>query len=263
MLVDSHCHLNMLDLAPFDGEMDALMQAAKDNGVGDMLCISVDKAHIDEVLAIAERYPHVFATVGIHPSEAVNYEMPTDEIISLADHHKVVGVGETGLDYYYNETGLDVQRASFARHIDAANALSLPIVVHTRSAKEDTLDIMRAQKAHECGGVMHCFTESWDMAKAALDMGFYISFSGIVTFKNATNVQEVAAKVPMDRLLVETDAPYLTPVPFRGKPNGPQNVRFVAEKIAQIKDLPYDSVVEQTTHNFNTLFSGVSYERKG
>ena len=255
-VIDSHCHLNMLDLAPFEGSLDGVMAAAKDNGVGRMLCISVDKAHIIEVLSIADQYEHVYATVGIHPSEAVNDEMPVDDIIKLAKHKKVVGIGETGLDYYYNDTGLDVQRESFARHIQAAHQLQLPIIVHTRSAHQDTMDIMRSEHARDCGGVMHCFTESWEMAKEALDLGFYISFSGIVTFKNAKNVQEVAAQVPMDRLLVETDAPYLTPVPYRGKPNGPQHVKLVAEKIAEIKNLSYDEVVRRTTENFERLFTG-------
>lgn len=258
MLVDSHCHLNMLDLAAFDGSLDKLMAAAREKHVETMLCVNVDRAHQAEVIGIAEQYANVYASVGLHPSEAVSTLLSDEEILRYVDHPKVVAIGETGLDYYYNDTGLEQQRDSFAQHIRLAKQANLPLIIHTRAAQDDTLAIMRDNDAKQCGGVMHCFTEALDMAEAAMEMGFYVSISGIVTFKNAKNVQEVAAAIPMDRLLIETDAPYLTPVPYRGKPNGPQHVGYVAEKIAELKGLSVDEVAQQTTENFYTLFNKAS-----
>lgn len=258
MLVDSHCHLNMLDLAAFDGSLDKLMAAARENNVETMLCVNVDRAHQSEVIGIAEQYDNVYASVGLHPSEAVSTLLGDEEILRYVDHPKVVAIGETGLDYYYNDTGLEQQRDSFAQHVRLAKQTNLPLIIHTRAAQDDTLAIMRDNDAHQCGGVMHCFTEALDMAEAAMAMGFYVSISGIVTFKNAKNVQEVAAAIPMDRLLIETDAPYLTPVPYRGKPNGPQYVGYVAEKIAELKGLSVEEVAQQTTENFYALFNKAS-----
>ncbi len=258
-LVDSHCHLNMLDLTQFDGQLDNVLAAAKQNGVERFLCVNVDRENQPEVISIAERYPEVFASVGLHPSEAVKDILSDGDIIRYASHPKVVAIGESGLDYYYNDTGLEQQRESFVQHIRLAKQLQLPLIIHTRDAQEDTIRLMQEHGADECGGVMHCFTESLEMAQQAMDMGFYISISGIVTFKNAANVQAVAKAVPLDRLLVETDAPYLTPVPYRGKPNGPQHVRYVAEKIAELKGISVDEVSAKTTENFYKLFSKVPH----
>lgn len=257
MLVDSHCHLNMLDYEALALDADAVIAECQQYGIERLLCISVDRKTLPDVLEYAHRYASVYASVGVHPSEAAKDLVTVDELIALSQQDKVVAIGETGLDYYYNDTGLDIQRESFARHIQVGLEVSKPIIVHTRAAHQDTIALMQSENARDCGGVMHCFTESWQMAKQALDMGFYISFSGIVTFKNAKQVQEVAAKAPMDRILVETDSPYLTPVPHRGKPNSPAHVRFVAEKIAEIKKLSYDDVVSETTKNFFQLFSDV------
>lgn len=257
MFVDSHCHLNMLDLTAFNGQLGELLQQARDRGVERFLCVNVDREHQAQVLAIAQQYPDVFASVGLHPSEAVSDLMSDEEILNAAKHAKVVAIGETGLDYHYNDTGLDQQRDSFKQHIRLACELDLPLIIHTRAAQQDTLDIMNSEGASACGGVMHCFTESLEMAEQAMAMGFYISISGIVTFKNAANVQQVAKAVPLERLLIETDAPYLTPVPYRGKPNGPQHVGLVAEKIAELKGLSVVEVAKQTTENFYQLFSRV------
>ncbi|MDF1759050.1 MAG: TatD family hydrolase [Coxiellaceae bacterium] len=255
MLVDSHCHLNMLDLGTFDNNLDNVLQAAAQKDVEAFLCVNVDKENMPEVLSIAGRYSNVFASVGVHPSEAVSYTL-TDEILTqAADNKKVVALGESGLDYHYNDTGLEQQRESFAQHLRLGNKLDLPVIVHSRAAHQDTIQIMRDNNATGCGGVMHCFTESLEMAEEAMELGFYISISGIVTFKNAANVQAVAKAVPLDKLLIETDAPYLTPVPYRGKPNGPQYVGYVAEKIAELKGISYEQVAEQTTHNFYQLFN--------
>jgi TatD DNase family protein len=244
----------MLDLNADGGDLDALVQRSFAAGLESMLCVNVDKTRLDEVLAIAERYPAVYATVGLHPSDVANGPFSDEELLKAAQHPKVVALGETGLDYYYNDTGLDLQRDSFAQHIRLAKQLTLPIVIHTRAAVEDTLEIMRREEAQACGGVMHCFTESLEMAESAMEMGFYISISGIVTFKNAKNVQAVAKAVPLERLLIETDAPYLTPVPYRGKPNRPEYVRYVAEKIAELKGISYAEVARVTTENYYQLF---------
>lgn len=253
MIVDSHCHLNMLDLDHFGG-MDAVMSACEANGVERMLCIGVDLAHAEEVIGIAAQYPSVYASVGVHPSEVVNVDVDAARLASLAEHPKVIAIGETGLDYYYNDTGLDQQRGAFRLHIALAKKINKPIIVHTRDAREDTIRIMQEEDAKDCGGVMHCFTESVEMAEAALALGFYISISGIVTFKNAKNVQDVACAVPLNRLLIETDSPYLTPVPFRGKPNGPQYVKYVAEKVADLRGVTYEEVATATTKNFHDCF---------
>ena len=255
MLVDTHCHINMLDFDTFKEGIDGVIRDAHSHQVNRMICISVDFETLPDVLAIADQHESVYATVGVHPSECSQESLTVERLVELANRPKVVAFGETGLDYHYNDTGLDHMREQFRIHIQAAHELNKPIVIHSRAAQKDTLDIMQEERARDVGGVMHCFTESLEMAKQALDMGFYISLSGIVTFKNAHNVHEVAAYVPLDRLLVETDAPYLTPVPFRGKPNQPSYVRFVAEKIADIKQVPLEVVAEQTTQNAMRLFA--------
>jgi TatD DNase family protein len=247
----------MLDLEPFNGDLQGVIDQAKEAGVDTMLCIATDREHLPEVLGAADRFARVFATVGVHPSDSQADLLSSEQIVAMADHPKVVGIGETGLDYYYDNSDRGIQQQSFAAHIQAARELNLPLIIHTRSAQDDTISIMREEGADQCGAVMHCFTESWQMAKQALDMGFYISISGIVTFKNAHQVRDVAAKVPMDRLLVETDAPFLTPVPLRGKPNYPAYTRHVAEFIASMRGLSIEEFSEQTTQNFHRLFQRV------
>ena len=234
MLIDSHCHLNLLNLDKYQGDLAALIQAAKASGLDHILNVAVDLAGAPQVIATANLFEDVSASVGIHPSEKLEIEPSVDEIIALASADKVVAIGETGLDYYYNKENLDAMRERFRRQVRVARELKKPIIIHTREAQEDTIKIMREEGAAEVGGVMHCFTENYEMASQAIDLGFYISFSGIVTFKNATNVVDVATKVPLSSMLVETDAPYLTPIPFRGKPNEPQFVRYTAEKIAEL-----------------------------
>ncbi len=251
--VDSHCHLNMLDLTAYQGDLGALIEQAKKVGVKHILCVGVDLVHAQEVLEIAERFSNVSASVGVHPSEKI--QLTKSDLITLARHPKVIALGETGLDYHYNKTGLEEQREHFRLHIRVAKELGKPIIVHTREAREDTIHILQEEQAETIGGIMHCFTENWEMAQQALALNFYISFSGIVTFKNATEVAEVAKKVPLDRILIETDAPYLTPVPHRGKkPNEPQYVSLVAARIAELRGIEVKRVAEQTTENFFRLF---------
>ena len=254
MIIDSHCHLNMLDYDKLGLTVEQAIEQAKQAGVESILNISVDLDNAKDVVALAQQHDNVFASVGVHPSEVLSVEPSFDDYKQLAQHGKVIAIGETGLDYYYNKDGHDVMQSRFRTQIQVANDLNKPIIVHTRSAHEDTLRIMQEERADQCKGVMHCFTESWEMAEVALSMGFYVSFSGIVTFKNAANVVEVASRVPLDRLLIETDAPYLTPVPYRGKPNQPAHVSLVADKIAEIKQLPVQAVAEATTDNFKRLF---------
>ena len=220
------------------------------------LCISVDLADFPRVLALAEREPNLYATVGVHPDHEDTHEPDVDELLRLADHPRVIGIGETGLDYYRLSGDLEWQRERFRTHIRAARRCGKPLVVHTRSAADDTLAIMREEAAGETGGVMHCFTESWEVAQAAMDLGFHISFSGIVTFKNAKALQDVARRVPLERMLIETDSPYLAPVPFRGKTNEPAFVAHVAEKIAELRGIDVQDVARATSDNFFRLFTG-------
>lgn len=254
MFVDSHCHLNMLDLKPYKGDLGVLIEKAKIEGIEHILCVGVNLVSAQTVIKIAERFKNVSASVGLHPSEKVNREPTVQEIIELANHPKVVAVGETGLDYYYNNSGLEIMRDRFRSHIRAALKLRKPLIIHSRSASIDTIRIMQEEDAKMVCGVMHCFTESWDMAKQALKLGFYISFSGIVTFKNAANVADVAKKTPLEKILIETDAPYLTPVPYRGKKNEPQYVRYVAKHIAGLKNIGVDDIARKTTENYFNLF---------
>lgn len=251
MLVDSHCHLNFPELLE---NLPAIKQAMKDNKVGHALCISVTLPDFPQVLALAETNENFFATVGVHP-DYEDIEEPTIEgLVTLANHPKVIGIGETGLDYFRLTGDLEWQRTRFRNHIRAAIACNKPLIIHTRSAAEDTLRIMREEHAHKVGGVMHCFTENVDVALQAIELGFYISFSGIVTFKNATMIKEVAKQVPLDRILVETDSPYLAPVPYRGKTNQPSYVKHVAEEIAYLRGISFDAVATSTTENFFRLF---------
>ncbi|NLA89975.1 MAG: TatD family hydrolase [Alcaligenaceae bacterium] len=254
MYIDSHCHLDFPELVD---DMDQILDAMKKNNVGLALCISVSVPNFPGVLKLAEEHDHLWATIGVHPQYEDTPEISEAELAEILKHPKVVAVGETGLDYYRSEEPLEWQRDRFRTHIRAAIAADVPLIIHTRAAKEDTMRILREEGAERCGGVMHCFTEDWEMAQEALDLGFYISMSGIVTFKNALEVQEVATKTPLDRLLIETDSPYLAPVPYRGKRNDPSLVIHVAEKIAELKQIPLKEVKEATTENFFTLFKKV------
>lgn len=251
MLVDSHCHLNFPELVQ---NMDQVLDHMHKQEVGHALCVSVTLDKFPEVLAIAEQYPNIFASVGVHPDYEDIQEPTLEKLIRLADHPRVIAIGETGLDYFRLTGDLAWQRERFRIHIRAAKATGKPLIIHTRNAAEDTLRIMREEGAAEVGGVMHCFTESWEVAQAAIEMGFYISFSGIVTFKNAQALKQVAQLVPLDKILVETDSPYLAPIPFRGKTNQPGYVRHVAEEVARLRDIPLQQLIDATTVNFFTLF---------
>ncbi len=251
MLVDSHCHLDFPDLA---GDIDDVLRRMRDNDVVHALCIGVTLENWPRVRAIAEAHAALSMTVGVHPDEREAREPELAELVSLAAIPKVVAIGETGLDYFRASGDHEWQRQRFRTHIRAARESAKPLVIHTRSASADTLDIMRAERADEAGGVMHCFTETMEVAEAALDMGFHISFSGIVTFKNATALKEVAKRVPLDRILVETDSPYLAPVPHRGKRNEPSYVRHVAEYVAELRGISLAELAAATTENFQRLF---------
>lgn len=251
MLVDSHCHLDFPDLAK---RLPDVMQRMTQNDVGLAVCIGVNLEDFPAVLALAEHEPRLFATVGVHPEYTDVAEPSEDQLVDLAAHPKVIAIGETGLDYYWQKDRPEWQRARFRRHIRAARRCSKPLVIHTRDSAEDVIRLLREEGAEAVGGVMHCFTENWEIARQALDLGFYLSFSGIVTFKNASVVKEVARQCPLDRLLLETDSPYLAPVPYRGKPNEPAYVRYVAEEVARLRELPLDVITQATTDNFFALF---------
>ncbi|WP_417703007.1 TatD family hydrolase [Pseudomonas sp.] len=254
MLIDSHCHLDRLDLAAHGGSLDAALDAARAAGVGHFLCIGVSADNAATVKGLAERYDDVDCSVGVHPLDLEPGAEPAlDWLLGELAHPKVVAIGETGLDYHYEPESAALQQASFRLHLEAARITGKPVIVHTREARADTLALLR-EAALPQAGVLHCFTEDWEMAKAALDIGFYISLSGIVTFRNAEALRDVARQVPVDRLLVETDSPYLAPVPHRGKPNLPQYVREVAEYLAVLRGVSYETLAEQTSSNFKRLF---------
>ena len=251
MFVDSHCHLDFPELA---AELPQLLAAMRANDVTHALCIGVDLPAWPGVLAIAQGHANLYASVGVHPDYTDTTEPSVADLVALSQKDKVVAIGETGLDYYRLEGDLGWQRERFRTHIRAARETGKPLVIHTRAAATDTIAIMREERAGEAGGVMHCFTETWEVAQAALDLGFHISFSGIVTFKNAVELQEVARRVPLERMLIETDSPYLAPVPFRGKRNQPAWVRHVGEAVAKLRDVPVDAIARATSENFFRLF---------
>jgi TatD DNase family protein len=254
MLVDSHCHLDRLDLAAYDGSLDAALAAARARGVGHFLCIGVSADNAATVKAVAQRYADVDCSVGVHPLDLQPGAQPAlDWLLAELEHPRVVAIGETGLDYHYHPHTAGLQQQAFRLHLEAARITGKPVIVHTREARADTLNLLR-EAALPQAGVLHCFTEDWEMARAALDMGYYISLSGIVTFRNAAALREVARQVPDDRLLVETDAPYLAPVPHRGKPNLPEYVRDVAQFLAELRGVPYETLAQQTSANFKRLF---------
>ena len=249
MLIDSHCHLNYLDIS-----VDDALAKAKANGISAFLNVSINLETFDQVLTAAENHRAVFASVGLHPSEQ-GRKPSVDELVKLASHPKVVAIGETGLDYFRCDGDMSWQRERFITHITAAREAGLPLIIHTREAEEDTLAILRAHNAAQVGGVMHCFTGTKAMAEASMELGFYISFSGIVTFKNAKSLQELARELPLERILVETDSPYLAPTPFRGKPNQPAYTRYVAEKIAELRGVSLATIEQVTSENFAQCFA--------
>jgi len=254
MLVDSHCHLDRLDLSDRDAGLDGILADARARGITQFLSVAVDLATSASLVELTERYDHVYSSVGVHPLQKIDQPVPeVEQLVALARAPKVVAIGETGLDNFYSAESHQWQRDSFVRHLQASQQTGLPIIIHTRDAREETLELLR-QYPLQAAGVMHCFTETWEMAEAAIELGFYISFSGIVTFKSADELREVVRRVPLDRILVETDSPWLAPVPHRGKQNEPQYVREVAETVADLKGVSLEQLAEITTQNFHRLF---------
>jgi TatD DNase family protein len=251
VFVDSHCHINFPELG---SRISDVLESMAENRVTHALCIGVNLPELPGVLQLAADHPNIYASVGVHPDYEDTPEPSIDTLTELSRRDKVVAIGETGLDYFRVSGDLEWQRTRFRTHIRAARECGKPLVIHTRSAAADTLAIMREERAGEAGGVMHCFTESWEVARGALDLGFHISFSGIVTFKNAQEIKDVARRVPLERMLIETDSPYLAPVPFRGKQNEPAYVRYVAEEIARLRDISVEEVAAATSTNFFRLF---------
>ena len=252
MFIDSHCHLDLL--AQDEGGIDLAINNAKENGVDHILCISIDKSSCHKIIEIVESNTYLSASIGIHPNIEQTENFTVEELILLAGHKKVIAIGETGLDYFRSEGDLSWQRERFRVHIEAAKELKKPLIVHTREARKDTMDILENEDAESAGGIIHCFTEDWETAKRALDIGFYISLSGILTFKNARELQEVAKKLPLDRILIETDSPYLAPVPHRGKTNQPAFVKHVAEFLAELRGDSVENIAKMTSDNFHTAF---------
>ena len=259
MYVDSHCHINFPELA---ARMPEVLQKMTENGVSHALCVSVDLPDFPQVLALAEQYPHIFASVGVHPDYEETPEPSAEHLVELAKHPKIIAIGETGLDYFRLKGDLEWQRERFRQHIRASRICRKPLIIHTRAAAEDTIRILQEEGAGvEQGGVagvMHCFTESLEVAQAAVAMGFYISFSGILTFKSAKDLQAVAKALPLDRILIETDSPYLAPSPHRGKMNEPGFVRHVGEFLADLKGISVQEVQSVTTQNFFKLFQAAT-----
>ncbi|MDX1594816.1 MAG: TatD family hydrolase [Gammaproteobacteria bacterium] len=253
-LVDSHCHLDMIDLAKFGGDLDGVLEHAREQGVCHMLCVSVNMEDLPAMQRLVEPYPDVSTSVGVHPNERHGVEPEVDDLVRMSRMPKVVAIGETGLDYFRVEGRPEWQRDRFRRHIAAARKARKPLIVHSRDAFNDTVRILASENAAEAGGVMHCFTGNWTQARKLLDLGFDISFSGIVTFNSARDVREAATRVPLDRLLVETDSPYLAPVPHRGRGNRPGYVRHVAECIAGLRGVSVEEIAEATTANFERRF---------
>ena len=254
MYFDSHCHLDRIDLDDFDNNFNQLLKTIERNDVTRMLCIGVNLESFDTMHQCISDYEHIFCTAGVHPDYEEVREPSVEELCKLAEHDKVVAIGETGLDYFHQSGDLDWQRNRFVIHIEAARECGLPLVIHTRDAREDTLSLLRQHRAQEVGGVLHCFTEDWDMARAAIELGFYISISGIVTFHQAQNVRDMAQQIPLERLLIETDAPWLSPAPHRGKTNHPGRVKLVAEKLAEIRGESLETIATTTFQNANALF---------
>lgn len=255
MLTDSHCHLDKVDLENFDNNFSNMIDAATENDVSQFLCVCIDTEHFPDVLRPAQQYSNIYCSVGVHPTHKDAHAPTVDELIELAQHEEVVAIGETGLDYFRCEDDdMTWQHDLFRTHIRAAIATQKPLIIHTRAAKEDTIRILKEENAEKVGGVMHCFAEDWEMAQKSMALNFYISFSGIVSFNSAKELQEVAKLVPEDKFLIETDSPWLAPVPKRGKPNQPAYVKYVAEKMADLRGCSYKHIAEVSTNNFNRLF---------
>ncbi len=254
MFFDSHCHLDHIDLDDHDHDFGCLMDSIASEQVTRMICIGVDLDSFDTMHALIAGLPQVWCTAGVHPDYADVREPTVDELCRLTERDRVVAIGETGLDYFHQPDAPGWQRERFVTHIAAARECKLPLVIHTRAARDDTLEILRRHDAAEVGGVLHCFTEDWEMARAAIEMNFYISISGIVTFGQAQNVRAMARMIPLERLLIETDSPWLSPAPFRGKPNHPGRVRLVAEKLAEIRGEALDELAAATFANASRLF---------
>ncbi|MGD1990382.1 MAG: TatD family hydrolase, partial [Chromatiales bacterium] len=246
-LVDSHCHLDRVDLSAYGNSFDAMLAAANAEGVEHMLCVSIDLESYPAMLELVDDHPGISVSVGVHPNDHDRREPTVEELIELAAHPRNVAIGETGLDYFRSDReSCDWQRERFRTHIRAANACEKPLIIHTRDARQDTIRILQEEHAEKARGVMHCFTETWEMAQQAMELGFYISFSGIVTFKNAEELRDVAMRVPLERMLIETDSPYLAPTPYRGKPNEPKYVSRVAETIAELRGIQADELARIT-----------------
>ncbi len=250
MLVDTHCHLDLVK----NTDPATLIETAKTYGVDYFLCVSVDLSQFSRMMQAIQSFEQVYASVGVHPNAQCDIEPNVETLVKLADNSKIIAIGETGLDYYRSQGDLTWQKERFITHITAAKQVNKPLIIHSREAKQDTIHILQQENSHEVGGIMHCFVDDWETAQQALDMGFYISFSGIVTFKNAKEVQSVAQQVPLDKLLIETDAPYLAPMPHRGKINQPAYVRHVAECIANLRGITLEELAKVTTDNFFRLF---------
>lgn len=254
MLVDSHCHLDRVNLEPYAHDFKRFVKETLESGVEHMLCVSIDLESWPAMVSLVEGFKQITLSVGVHPNDRDRHEPSVKELLDLSKRPGVVAIGETGLDYFRSEGDLEWQRERFRTHIRAAIGCGKPLIIHTRAARADTIRLMQEESAARAGGVMHCFTEDWSMAEQALEMGFYISFSGIITFKNAADLREVARRVPMEKILIETDSPYLAPVPFRGKPNQPRYLMQVAECIAELRGLSLQEVAEVTKTNFYHCF---------
>lgn len=255
MFIDSHCHLDRIDLKDHNNDFNQLLQTIRQGDVERLLCVSINLEEFATMKAMTDPLDYVDISVGVHPCDTREDTVKLQTLLELGADRKVVAIGETGLDYYYSKESREQQISSFRVHMQAANQLNKPVIVHTRDAQQDTLDILREGGVESCGGVLHCFTESWDMARQALDMGMYISFSGIVTFRNADTLREVAKQVPDDRFLIETDAPYLAPVPHRGKQNHPGWVGHVAECLAEVRGSSLEQIAELSKRNYLSLFN--------
>ena len=254
MFVDSHCHLDCIKLEEFEDSFDNLIQKTTDAGIDHMLCVSINLDDYPAMLAMVEPYEHISVSVGVHPMSDKDKTADIDYLKNLASNKKVIAIGETGLDYYYNKDDTNRQQEFFREHINCAIEVDKPVIVHTRDASYDTLSILREQNAEQCGGVIHCFTESMQFAEEAMELGFMISFSGIITFNNADRLRDVVKNIPDEYLLIETDSPYLAPKPFRGKQNWPAHVSRVAEKIAELRETSVEHIAKISKNNFNRLF---------
>lgn len=252
-IIDSHCHIDRVDLDAFGGSIESMLDHARNLSVDKFLCVCIDLEHFDDVHTLSKSYPNIYCSVGVHPTETNCKDPSIEELLEYAKSNRVIAIGETGLDYFHvRKDEADWQRDRFRRHIAASNQSGKPMIIHMRDSKEDTIEILSREKAEK--GVMHCFSEDLETAEAAIDLGFYISFSGILTFKSAQDLREVAKQIPTERILIETDSPYLTPVPYRGKPNSPAYTYYVAEKLAEIRNTTIGEIAKVTTQNFNQLF---------